>query len=734
MSIKTKFFLVFILITILASTLGFQLLKADQLANQQRERYLLSNRQITLALELKSKLILAIKDVADSIILGEEELEEYRIDKTFINKIIQELAQTTSKEDEFSKSRTKDNREEEVEQTKDIKNKIEILLKNFDNLIEDKIKNNKPISKVLFEKYFEEQLEQSLVLLIEQFIEDERKELEKITQSAENESNKVKRFTYLIWGISFITFLIVFIVFYRSIATPLTQLKQAATKLGEKDHSLDLKLATDNELGAVVQAFQNMEHKIRANFENIESLFKLIVENSNDAIISINFEGKVISWNRGAEKIYGYNHDEIIGKSISIIVPDDLKHEPKSIIENIKKGENDLKIETKRIAKDGRIIDIALNLHPITDSASKCIGISSISRDITEIKKHQETLVEARNEAEVANKAKSEFLSRMSHEFRTPLNSILGFSQILQTENTDPLTESQKEKLKYISNSGIHLLKLINGLLDLTALESGNLPINIQEVSLNKLIDESFNEIKEYAKNKNLRFIDNIPSDKEIWVNADHAQLKKVLHNLLTNAIKYNKENGHVDISVSINTPKTALLKISDTGVGISKDKQEKIFQPFNAINPQISFEEGLGLGLSISKVLIGMMKGKIFFESQVDKGSSFFIELPFVKEQTVSPENMNNKASTIKNFNANMEKEAEQAVDLTKVSIPGKLRMELLETAEIYNYTKLENLINELEEQDENGQIVAKLCRKFLHQYDVEKITDILNKTRQIT
>ncbi len=734
MTIKSKFLLVFILIVILASIFGFQLLKADDLANQQRERYLFSNRQIILALDLKGRLVLAIKDVADSLTLGKNELEEYQQAKKFINRIVQDLTETTSKEETFSQSHDNDNRKEEVEKIIKLKIQIEKLLKDIDNLIETKIIENKPISEELFEKYFEEQFDRSLVLQIDEFIQEEREELNEINESALKESQKVKTFTYWLWLVSFLTFLVIFTAFYRSLATPLTQLRQAAENIGEKNYSFNLKIKPTNELGAVAQAFQIMERKIKANFQNIESLFELIVENSNDAIVTIDLEGNIISWNLGAEKIYGYSFEEVKGKSISLLAPDELKNEFKKVIKKIKEENAMFQIETKRVAKDGRVLDIDLNINPIIDHNSKCIGISSISKNITEIKNYQNSLIKAKNEAETANKAKSEFLSRMSHEFRTPLNSILGFCQILRVETNQSLTENQKEKFEAIINSGNHILKLVNGLLDLTAIEKGQLPINLKEVSINKLFEGAFEEIKEYAIEKKIRIIDNIPPNKEVWVTADQFQLKKVLLNLLTNAAKYNCENGSISISITVIEPKTALLTITDTGVGISEEKQSQIFKPFNAITPTASFEEGVGLGLSVSKVLIEMMNGKIYFESQLGKGSSFSIEIPFVREETVSEENANIKSSSIKNFNATIEKETFDEINLSELSIPGKLRNELLHAAEIYNYTKMESLINDLSSYNEDGKLIANITRKYLLQYNVEKIIETLNKTNRIT
>lgn len=344
----------------------------------------------------------------------------------------------------------------------------------------------------------------------------------------------------------------------------------------------------------------------------------------------------------------------------------------------------------------------------------------------------QKSLVLAQNEAKIANKTKSEFLSRMHHEFRTPLNSILGFSQILKSEKNDPLTDSQKKDLEQVIESGHRILRLVNDVLDIRKIEEDKLSIKLEEVSLNQIIDESFKHIKEPAKEKNISFIDKMPSNEKVWVLADQKHLKKVLLNLLTNAIKYNRYNGFVELSVEFEAPKKVRLKIRDNGIGIPKDKQNQVFTPFNSITPQTSFEEGIGLGLSISKYLIESMSGNIYFESHVGHGSSFFIELPVIKQEQVIPENGEKTVSSIKSFNDTIQKEIIEEPDLSKVSISNELRMDLLQAAEIYNYTKLESLINELPDHGEDGKLIAKLARKFLNQYDVEKIVDILNKTNQ--
>jgi signal transduction histidine kinase len=358
--------------------------------------------------------------------------------------------------------------------------------------------------------------------------------------------------------------------------------------------------------------------------------------------------------------------------------------------------------------------------------------LSSISKDIDKIKEHQSSAVETNNEAEITNKTKDEFLSRMNHEFRTPLNSIMGFSQILNSETDNPLNDSQKEKVNSIMDSGNHILKLVNNILDQKTIEKDTLEINFEEISLNRLIEEAFDAVKESSSKKRLHIIYETPSDEEIWVSADQAYLKKVFTHLLNNAIKYNRNNGNIGISIKFNDSQIITLTISDSGTGIPLEKQNKIFKPFNGINPNHNYEEGIGLSLSISKALIEMMNGKISFESQLGKGSKFFIKLPLIKKTNLSLKNINNEVSSISSYNALLEKEISQETGLFNISIPEEMRLDFLKAAEIYNYSALESLINDLSSYSEDGKLFAELAKKHLNQYDVENIIELFNKIKQ--
>ncbi len=237
-----------------------------------------------------------------------------------------------------------------------------------------------------------------------------------------------------------------------------------------------------------------------------------------------------------------------------------------------------------------------------------------------------EKLAASSIEAESANKAKSEFLARMSHELRTPLNAVMGFSQILLASKKQPLTESQKNDVELIYSSGKHLLNLINEILDFSRIEAGKMTISLEPINLQEILKESFDLIRPTTANLGIDLINLVPDEPAIFIEADRIRLKQVLINLLSNAIKFNKQNGHVTVSAEYYEEKIRIL-IEDTGRGISSEHAEQIFNPFERLDANIEAVEGSGIGLAISKRLVDLMKGKIYFSSIPDIGTTFFLE-----------------------------------------------------------------------------------------------------------
>jgi signal transduction histidine kinase/ActR/RegA family two-component response regulator len=266
-----------------------------------------------------------------------------------------------------------------------------------------------------------------------------------------------------------------------------------------------------------------------------------------------------------------------------------------------------------------------------------------IGRDNLEerVKIRTQELNLAKEEAEKSNQAKSDFLARMSHELRTPMNAILGFGQILIFHKKDPLTEFQKNMVDEILTAGNHLLELINELLDLARVESGKLLLSLEEVIFRDVLNEVISIITPLAKQKNLQVT--IPESTEMGftVIANPTRLKQVLLNLMSNAVKFNRENGSIECEIESVKENRVTIHIVDTGRGMPKEKLGSLFESFNRMDADDTGIEGTGIGLNITKKLIELMDGTISVESVLDEGSRFSIELSKGKDLDLTEEKL---------------------------------------------------------------------------------------------
>ncbi len=356
-----------------------------------------------------------------------------------------------------------------------------------------------------------------------------------------------------------------------------------------------------------------------------------IIDNIADGLITINDKGIIQSFNPSAERIFEYQASEVIGKNISLLAPEpyasDHDNYLKRYLSNKKSTIIGIGREVRGLTKSGKTfpMDLAINEMVIGD---QLFFVGSV-RDITERKEIEKQLILAKEGAEKANQAKSKFLSSMSHELRTPLNAILGFGQLLQKDATMSLSPAQEGRCKEIIKAGNHLLALINEILDLASIESGKTNFSIENANLKELVFESLTLIRPLAKKRDIEIIDLNEKDNEVFVSADRLRLKQILLNLLSNAVKYNHEGGTITIQYFVREDHRVQIQVSDTGPGISKEKQKEIFQPFNRLGAETTEIEGTGIGLSLTKSLVEIMKGTIELNSTPGEGSCFAVTLP---------------------------------------------------------------------------------------------------------
>ncbi len=372
-----------------------------------------------------------------------------------------------------------------------------------------------------------------------------------------------------------------------------------------------------------------------------------IVEFSDDAIISKDLNGIIKSCNHGAAQLFGYDIEELIGKPMRTLIPEDRDHEETSILDRIRRGERIEHFETIRRRKDGTLIEVSLMISPVIDEGGKVIGASKIARDITERRYAEQKLTEsfqreklAREKAEMANRAKDDFLASLSHELRTPLNPILLLASDA-SENPD-LSPEVKADFETIRKNIELEARLIDDLLDITRIVHGKLSLHQRVVGLQGVLEETIRNVQPELSEKQI-VVDLDFQSPQRHVYGDDVRLQQVFWNVLRNAVKFSPRGGRVTITVKA-IAGILHISITDAGVGIAPAEIQNIFEAFaqgdGARNTAHRFG-GLGLGLAIARKLVEMHHGRISATSEgKGKGATFTIELPAVAPETpaVSP------------------------------------------------------------------------------------------------
>jgi PAS domain S-box-containing protein len=396
--------------------------------------------------------------------------------------------------------------------------------------------------------------------------------------------------------------------------------------------------------------------------ERVRAHLATIIDSSEDGIVSKTLEGIITSWNKGAERLFGFTAQEMIGQSIMKIIAPELQHEEADILARLRRGERIERYETIRIHKDGRRLNISLTISPVRDSSGRIIGAAKIAHDITMAKQADKALQQelearkaaeaalrdsearlkqviaereqllqseryARSEAERLSYIKDEFLATLSHELRTPLNAIQGWATLLRQREVPP--EDRSRGLEAIDRNVRAQAQIVSDLLDMSRIISGKIHLEVQLISLHEVIHNSIEAVRASAEAKKLRIRTLLDSSVGL-VRGDPNRLQQVLWNLLSNAVKFTPSGGRIRVVLERVNSHVEVI-VEDTGIGIAPEFLPFVFERFRQQDPATTRRHGgLGLGLSIVKTLVELHGGSVRVKSGGEnQGTTFTIALP---------------------------------------------------------------------------------------------------------
>jgi PAS domain S-box-containing protein len=380
--------------------------------------------------------------------------------------------------------------------------------------------------------------------------------------------------------------------------------------------------------------------------------FRRLLEAAPDAILQVDEEGRIILMNRVTEEMFGYSREELLGRPVEVLIPQELRQAHAGHRAHYRTQPSTRSMGTglalEGLRKDGSRFPVEISLSP--GSSQEGFHATAIVRDTTERKladdrfraaqeQYAKKLAETNRELELrsreierADRLKSEFLASMSHELRTPLHTIIGFSELLAEELEGPLNEKQKRFIQHIHTDSMHLLDLINDILDLSKIEAGRLELRPEPFHLAAMVTESIASVRGLAEAKSIALETLL--DVPMAIEADRLRVKQVLVNLLSNAVKFTPERGRVCVEAAVRGPFLA-ISVVDTGVGIPPEEHASIFDKFYQVGATTKgVREGTGLGLAITKRLVEQHGGSIDVESERNRGSRFTFTIPLRKQE----------------------------------------------------------------------------------------------------
>ena len=424
---------------------------------------------------------------------------------------------------------------------------------------------------------------------------------------------------------------------------PIEDLTKAAQALAEGEHSGEVKVRSNDEFGELARVFNHMKYNLGAAHDSLtaelemrqqaenelresEERYQTIVEDQTEMICRSAPDGSRNFVNESYCKSFGKTKEELIGRSSYEGMATDDHERLMRLLENLTPENPSEKFEISVLGLDGEIAWQQWTMRAIFDGSGQVTGYQSVGNDVTERHRADNAVQLALAEAERANQAKTEFLATMSHEFRTPLNAILGFSEMLRSQYFGPLgSDNYNEYANDIHHSGEHMLALVNDVLDIAAIEAGKRELVNEVINIDELLRECIRKVEKAASDGGISLSLDVPSDIPPLY-TDRRSVIQIVLNILSNSIKFTDPDGSIVVSANVSNGRF-LISLVDTGIGIPADKLVEVTEPFSQAdsNPHRA-QEGTGLGLAIVKSLVQTLDGEILIESVVGEGTSITI------------------------------------------------------------------------------------------------------------